>query len=260
MVAAKPLRRVTRPPGKPSPEELWARYQPELRALPARHVTKVNLDVPTVVRNILTALPKLLGLRDELAATFKSFPFHLLDALEDYARVLDYAHVRMEASARISTQFAAPLMEEAKALRSALYLDVKALASRGLLDPKKWSRVRKAPGYRAVASDLATLAKVLLEGGAPLRERILAMKPDIARAIELSNTIKSALSDAASSARAEAAAIDERARAFTLAVRAYDQLRRAIIYMRHDHGDVDQIAPSLFAGRDAGRREGGKRH
>jgi len=46
---------------------------------------------------------------------------------------------------------------------------------------------------------------------------------------------------------------DMRARAFTLLTDAYDNARRAIIYLRWHEGDADIICPYLFAGRSNGR-------
>ena len=44
-------------------------------------------------------------------------------------------------------------------------------------------------------------------------------------------------------------AADRRHRAFSLFVKAYDQARRAIQYVRWEQGDADSIAPSLYSGR-----------
>jgi hypothetical protein len=44
-----------------------------------------------------------------------------------------------------------------------------------------------------------------------------------------------------------------RARAFTLFVRAYDQVRRAVTYLRWEDDDADLIAPSLYRGRGAAK-------
>jgi hypothetical protein len=40
-----------------------------------------------------------------------------------------------------------------------------------------------------------------------------------------------------------------RRRAYTLFVQAYDEVRRPVTYVRWEEGDVDEIVPSLFAGR-----------
>ena len=49
---------------------------------------------------------------------------------------------------------------------------------------------------------------------------------------------------------------ENRQKAFTLFVNAYDQIRRVVSFLRWDQDDVDQIAPSLYAGRTTGRRKG----
>ena len=54
---------------------------------------------------------------------------------------------------------------------------------------------------------------------------------------------------------AEAAEI--RQQAFTLFVNNYDQVRRAISFLRWNEGDVDDIIPSLYAGRSTGKRKNG---
>src|SRR5262249_14133252 len=47
----------------------------------------------------------------------------------------------------------------------------------------------------------------------------------------------------------------QRQRNFTLFANAYDQVRRAISYLRWNEDDVDDIAPSLYAGRGTGRKK-----
>ncbi len=42
-------------------------------------------------------------------------------------------------------------------------------------------------------------------------------------------------------------AAEIRQQAFTLFIRTYDQLRRAVHYLRWEHGDAEEIAPSLYA-------------
>jgi hypothetical protein len=49
-------------------------------------------------------------------------------------------------------------------------------------------------------------------------------------------------------------AAQRRRRAFTLLIQAYDDARRAIVYLRAKSGDAAQIAPSLYAGRRGRRR------
>ncbi len=45
-----------------------------------------------------------------------------------------------------------------------------------------------------------------------------------------------------------------RQRAFSLFVRAYAEVRRGVTYLRHHQDDVDDIMPSLYAGRTNRRK------
>jgi hypothetical protein len=45
-----------------------------------------------------------------------------------------------------------------------------------------------------------------------------------------------------------------RQKAYTFFVRAYEDARRAVVYLRAAEGDADEIAPSLYAGRGGSRR------
>ena len=52
-----------------------------------------------------------------------------------------------------------------------------------------------------------------------------------------------------------AASSENRQKAFTLFVKAYDHARRAVSFLRWNEDDVDTIAPSLYAGRGTGHRK-----
>ena len=51
-----------------------------------------------------------------------------------------------------------------------------------------------------------------------------------------------------------AAAAQARQRTYTLLAKAYNQVRRAVCFLRRDEGDADAVAPSLYAGR-GGRKK-----
>jgi hypothetical protein len=54
-----------------------------------------------------------------------------------------------------------------------------------------------------------------------------------------------------------AAATELRMRAFTVLVRTYDEARAAIGYLRRKEDDADTIAPNLYPGRPARRKQSG---
>jgi hypothetical protein len=46
-----------------------------------------------------------------------------------------------------------------------------------------------------------------------------------------------------------AAATDQRQRVFTLTLRAYEEARSAVTYLRRREGDAESIAPNLYTGK-----------
>jgi hypothetical protein len=53
-------------------------------------------------------------------------------------------------------------------------------------------------------------------------------------------------------------AADQRRRAYSLFVRAYDEIRRIVTYLRWHQGDADRIAPSLYGKRKASHKKAQK--
>ena len=53
----------------------------------------------------------------------------------------------------------------------------------------------------------------------------------------------------------QAAAARDRQAAYSLFIEAYDEVRAAIAYVRRREDDVDTIMPSLYAGRNGGKRK-----
>jgi hypothetical protein len=51
-----------------------------------------------------------------------------------------------------------------------------------------------------------------------------------------------------------AALTDERLRAFTQLIKAYDDARAAVSYLRRREGDVDEIGPNLYTGNTKPRK------
>lgn len=78
---------------------------------------------------------------------------------------------------------------------------------------------------------------------------------DLDRAEVLSDQIVVGIGRRKCGIPSNAAAALERQQTFTLMVRTYDQLRRAVHYVRWDEGDAEDIAPSLYAGRRKSKKK-----
>ena len=72
---------------------------------------------------------------------------------------------------------------------------------------------------------------------------------ELDEAEKLFEQVSRAFAERSRQSNAVGEAADDRARAFTLLVNAYDQLRRAAIFVRWEENDADKFVPSLWAGR-----------
>src|SRR5690606_26364868 len=104
-------------------------------------------------------------------------------------------------------------------------------------------------GYRDLAEDLIALVN-LYRGHWPLIANRTAITMDeIEHAESLAAQLVIAVGERDLVPVARSAAMEQRERAFALLVEAYNDARRAVLYLRAYDGDADEIAPSLYAGR-----------
>ncbi|XXT20112.1 hypothetical protein WME94_00915 [Sorangium sp. So ce429] len=209
----------------------------------------MNLDVPRVVSQVLGVSPGLVALRPAIAEHLPTFEVALVDRLETYALAAWYAHLLSLSSGDVESALK-PLLAEAAPLRENLLGDAEALARRGLLDAETVADIRAGQGYIDTANDLVALSALFSASWSEIAGRTVATEEEVKRAGEIGPQLLAALGvreHGKGPGPTEAA--DKRARTFALLVHAYDQIRRAVAYLRWDEGDADEIAPSLYKGR-----------
>ncbi|MGK3963782.1 hypothetical protein WMF38_06345 [Sorangium sp. So ce118] len=240
-------------PSKPSaPPQAAAAFDkalPEIEALSPDRLIAMNLDVPRVVSQVLGVLPGLRALRADIAEHLPTFDIARLDRLETYALAAWYAHLLWLSSGDAESAVK-PLLAEAAPLRENLLGDAEALARRGLLEAATVADIRAGQGHIDVANDLVALSTLFSASWSEIAGKTAATAEEVKRAGEVGPQLLAALGvreHGKGPGPTEAA--DKRARAFALLVHAYDQVRRAIAFLRWDEGDADVIAPSLYKGR-----------
>lgn len=227
-------------------EEAFARRRAELGAIPAREVLRVNLEAMDVVGVILKVEPRIRTLRSEFERCLRVFNFELADALRDCALAFYFAETVCLATAR-PVRCPPELLKEAKHTRARLLHFVKACAARGLVDAARWSELRGANGYRNTASDLGVLVSIVQTSPKLMEfEQTLLLPGELKRADLLGRELLviAAKSDRRSEELSQSR--EMRARAFTLLMRSYNEVRRAVAYVRAEFGDADSFAPTLF--------------
>jgi hypothetical protein len=250
-------------PKKPSPKKptapdtaaaAYKEVQAEIDAMSADDLAVVNIDIPQAVSTVLGVLPKIAPLREAIVTRLPNHPIKTFDKLGIYALAAWYTHLLTLPPASPSSPIK-PLVEEAGPLREDLLSDAEALARRKLIDASVVSDIRAGQGNIDMANDLVALSALFSNNWDEIQGKTAATKAEVERAGKLGPLILAALGmreQGAVVVPAEAAA--KKARAFTLFVRAYDETRRAVSYLRWHERDADELAPSLYKGR--GRRGG----
>jgi hypothetical protein len=233
--------------------EALERVRPEMQALAEKELKLINLDPLASVCVARGALPRLMEMRDALSREFQSFDIVNLDRLELYAFALTQAQIRCQSVSRRSGS-TKRLERLAQPMREQLLAEIQVLILRGLVSPSRLTRLRGRKGCRNLANDLLLLTAILRDVLPGIVGKTAVTRDELDAAESLGNELVAALGGKQQLSREAAAAADDRQRVFTLFVRAYGQVRRAVTFVRWDEGDVDRIAPSLFAKNKTAKR------
>jgi hypothetical protein len=237
---------VTDPVSPPSP----APDSPTTR----RDLVTINIDLPSAIATAVGALPRIMGFRAQ-AAALPGFDASAFDQLETYTFATGVAHsLYMSASAQPAQLIA--LNEQAMTLRTTLYADAVALSTRGLISGDRIAEFKANIGYKNLAFDLLALSGLLRQSWSSIAGKTAITTADLDQADLLCDQLMDAVGTREQAPVVATEASMQRQRHFTLFVKAYDQVRRAISYLRWDEDDLEQIAPSLYiAGRASGRKK-----
>ena len=217
----------------------------------ANELIPINIDIPTAVHTARRALPKIAAIRSRVVSEIPHYDILLFDKLEARTQALWHAHTQF-IIASTPNKAIDKLIADAKAKRQLLLSDASALAHRGLLDPKRLQELKGSRGFRNIAFDLVVLASMMRDNWPEISNRTAVPIAELDEAAALGERL---LTTIAQRPALLTEAAENRQRAFTLFVSAYDHVRRVITFLRWNDGDVDQIVPSLHAGRTKRRRK-----
>lgn len=229
-------------------EDAYIRVLPEIEAFPAEKVGQVNAEVVGAVATIVGARPKVEAVRRQIGIELPKFPAQAFDKVELYAQALLYAHSVYQVSAEPKDDLP-PLLEMANTMAETLLADARALARRGLINPQAIDQCKGQPGYKNRASDLQLLYTVFDSHWDAVQGKCAVTREELEMAGRLAARIVRLVGLREQSPAAVAEAADKRARVFTLLVSTWDEIRRAVTYVRWKEGDADDIAPSIYAGK-----------
>jgi hypothetical protein len=241
----------------PSPQPRFRaaldKVRAEMNALTVDEMLQVTIDPLTAVGSARGAYPQIMKLRDQIVA-LPGFNPNYVDQFETYALATHYTQMLLQAASTPPEQFQ-ELITETATLRETLFNDATALAKRGLISRKPLESLKGPNGFRNIASDVMTLSVVLRSAWPKLVGKTSVTEAELDRAEVLSDQVINDLGLREQAPASIAEVSIDRQKAFTLFMTAYDQLRRAVAYLRWNEGDADSIAPSLYSGRASSKKK-----
>lgn len=236
-------------PARPAsqPDEVaqaFARTEADILALPKERVGQVTTDVPTAVSLALGALPQIESLLADMKDVLKKPPVDELARLRDRALATLYAHLHFVPRTKsLETD-----LEEARVLRERLLTTADAHVSHGHFDAESIAKIREGAGSLDRANDLIALGALFRSAWDDIGERTPVTLAQLERASALGTQLVIDLGGRALGVTAVTGGeswSDLRTRAFRLLVEDYDEIRRAVEYVRYHEGDAAAYAPSL---------------
>jgi hypothetical protein len=241
------MTRRTYDPNLPAFSNALDALRPELAAIPADQLEKIRLEIVPAILCALGVSTRVKGLRADVAVALGEEDARQIDRLETAARACGRAH-----ALHLTTLHGTDVEEMAEELsqkRRVLLLEAQSLVNEGRLARSVLGELAGGTGYQAMCLDVLQLVSAFRADFAAIAEATAVTTVELDRAEALANALASTLGDNGQATSTSSPTAELRQRAYTSFVRNYDEVRRAIIYLRWDAGDADEIAPSLFAGR-----------
>ncbi|HEY5957612.1 MAG TPA: hypothetical protein VIV60_13695 [Polyangiaceae bacterium] len=239
---------------EPRLRQALEKARPEMAALKPPELLVVNVDPIAAAATVRGALPALMALRSQIASDLIRFNLDFLDNLEIYALALIQTHSVCTGIEDKSTDLQC-LSAQANSLRARLLGDIQVLIDRGHISAARLTGLRGPNGHRNIASDLLTIAGVLRDEWGSISRMTAVTEDDLTHAESLGDRIFGIIGKRAQQTELSASASRERQRAYTLLMRAYSEVRRAVTYLRWNDGDAARLAPTVYRKTNLGRKK-----
>jgi hypothetical protein len=227
------------------------RIAPEMAALADHEVDTVNVDIAAAVARVFSVWSTVQGYIpaiDRLDGVDAS----RVAKLQDYARNLIFW--QGSATYAPAVEGLTLLAEKGMTLRDRTIGDLAQLASHGVMEGASLANFRGTKSHRKLGQDLIALANLVHERWDVIRGRSMITLESADEAMRLGEDILKAVGDRELTPASVAQAIVQRDKAYTLFARAYDEARRALLFLRWHEGDADSILPSMYGSRRSAKK------
>jgi hypothetical protein len=214
----------------------------------------INVDIGIATVTVLGCMSELRKLQPALASKLGPEVGALVERLDLCARAASQANVEYYGTA----QHVDRVQERSKVavrLRAMLLAITEVLIQRSLLGVETLENLRGTGSFRNQVHDLQHLVSVLRRVAGSAASVVAFSIAELDEAEDAAKDLVIAIGLREQAPPWVSAAADKRRRAFTLFIRAYDELRAAIGCLRWREKDVETILPSLYAGRGGRKKE-----
>ncbi len=208
---------------------------------------RCTFDLSAAYVLVSGALPALRGLEGSLKRSLPEFDVALLQKIEVYGRAALYAQGVDRSTTQSNSEDHAKLVDELESLYQRLYRNGVFLAEEGLFKRSVIENARTGTSVRDRAADLRTLAIEFAASETALAGRTFVTRETIARAFEVAQAVLDSLAARGALTEERSRAQRDRHRAALLFYRAWNEIRRAVLWLRWNEGDADKFAPSFHS-------------
>ncbi len=234
-------------------QQAYQKHFEKLSAQKEHELTTINLDVPSVYTLGTGALMKVRAYREQMLA-LPHVNTALIEEIEEYLLALGHAQaLYLAASAPVAS--IPELYEQLLRLCEVLLADAPALVTRALIPSDRLKELRGPVSHAATAFDVMALTSILRAHWDKIQGKTAVALSELERAEILADRLLTAVGERTVEGGQAASSTRARQGAFTLFVKAYDEVRRGLVYLRWHDGDADEIAPSLYSSRVGRRRK-----
>lgn len=226
----------------------------EMLALHADSLVEVNLDLLTAANTTAGVMPEVEKFRERISVQLPKFDLTQIQKLPRAAMAAVFAQT-MHLAATGKEDRLNPLYQESAKLCDVLGDEARVQIKRGILHPDALEKLRGGAGYKNTQHDLQLLVNIFRNNWPALTGKTLTTEEELARGEKLVAWLIQAVGLKEQGPADRARTADMLSRAFTLFTRMYSDVRRAIAYLLWHEGNVDNVIPSLYAGRGGSKRK-----
>lgn len=224
-------------------ESSYRRVAAEIEAVAPDDLPTINFDVVNGASMILGVCDRILTFRDRIAR-LPEFETKNVDNLKDYTVAAWYVYITNLPQPEPAEADA--LITEVGTLRSKFLMWSVPLVGEGVFDQGAIDKIKEGTGFKDAASDVVAFVGLYRSNWDRCVNNCGVREADLERAALIAPRVFSIVSQREQRQTTPTGEGFTRVRrAWALPERAYDQCRRAIAYLRHTEGDMEEIAPNF---------------